>query len=214
MLSHVNLARSLARRFAGHGEGRQDLDQVALLALVKAASRFDPDRDISFSTFATSTVLGELKRHFRDKTWMMRVPRPLQEMYLAVKDAREALTHELSTSPTIPQIAERLGVSEERVLEAMEAGDNYWPESLDAGFADNGSGRDVPVIDQGFDRALEHHELNRLLPRLAPRERRLLELLYIHGWTQRQAAQELGVSQMQVSRLVNAALTKLRTWAR
>ena len=214
VLSHTNLARSLARRFAGHGEPRQDLDQVALLALVKAASRFDPERAVSFSTFATSTVLGELKRHFRDRTWMMRVPRPLQEAYLAVKDAREALTHELSTSPTIAQVAERLRISEERVLEAMEAGDNYWPESLDAGFAEDEAGRDVPVIDEGFDRALEHHELGNLLPRLAPRERLLLERLYIHGWTQRQAAQELGVSQMQVSRLLNSTLTKLRSWAR
>ena len=214
VLSHTNLARSLARRFAGHGEPRQDLDQVALLALVKAASRFDPERAVSFSTFATSTILGELKRHFRDKTWMMRVPRPLQEAYLAVKDAREALTHELSASPTIAQVAERLRISEERVLEAMEAGDNYWPESLDAGFAEDEPGRDVPVIDEGFDRALEHHELGNLLPRLAPRERLLLERLYIHGWTQRQAAQELGVSQMQVSRLLNSTLTKLRSWAK
>ena len=211
--SHANLARSLARRFAGHGESRQDLDQVALLALVKAATRFEADRNVSFSTFATSTILGELKRHFRDRTWMMRVPRPLQETYLAVKDARDALTQELAASPTIAQIAERLRITEERVLEAMEAGENYWPESLDAGFADDQSGRDVPVTDPGFERALEHYELGHLLPRLAPRERLVLERLYIDGRTQRQVAQELGISQMQVSRLVNATLANLRHWA-
>lgn len=121
--SHASLARSLARRFSGHGESRQDLDQVALLALVRAAGRYDPDRDISFSTFATATVLGELKRHFRDRTWMMRVPRSVQETYLAIKGARETLGHEMSRSPTIPEISGRLGISDEAVLEAMEAGD-------------------------------------------------------------------------------------------
>jgi hypothetical protein len=108
--AHARLARSLARRFSHHGESKDDLEQVALMALVKAARRFDPEREVSFSTYATASILGEIKRHFRDKTWMMRVPRSVQESYLAVKEAREALTHELACSPTIQQIAGRLKV--------------------------------------------------------------------------------------------------------
>ena len=211
--SHANLARSLARRFSGHGEGRQDLDQVAFLALVKAASRYDPSRNISFSTFATATVLGELKRHFRDKTWMMRVPRSVQETYLAIKDARETLSHELAASPTIQQIAERIGITDEMVLEAMEAGENYWPESLDVGLREGDAGRDVPVLDHSFDLVLEQRDLQLLLPRLAPRERVLLRRLYFDGWTQRQVAEEIGVSQMHISRLLTRTIDKLRMWA-
>ena len=211
--SHASLARSLARRFSGHGENRQDLDQVALLALDRAASRYDPDRDISFSTFATATVLGELKRHFRDRTWMMRVPRSVQETYLAIKDARETLGHEMSRSPTIPEISGRLGISDEAVLEAMEAGDNYWPESLNVGIHEGEPGRDIPVVDRSYDTVLEQHDLQRLIPRLGQRERVMLRRLYFDGWTQRQVAEEIGVSQMHISRLLSRTLEKLRVWA-
>ena len=211
--SHASLARSLARRFAGHGENRQDLDQVALLALVRAASRFDPDRDISFSTFATATVLGELKRHFRDRTWMMRVPRSIQETYLAIKDAREALGHEMARSPTIGQIADRLGISDEAVLEAMEAGENYWPESLNVGVREGDAGRDIPVVDRSYETVLEEQDLQRLLPRLGDRERVMLRRLYFDGWTQRQVAEEIGVSQMHISRLLSRTIEKMRVWA-
>jgi RNA polymerase sigma-B factor len=210
--SHARLARSLARRFSHHGESKDDLEQVALMALLKAARRFDPGRDISFSTYATASILGEIKRHFRDKTWMMRVPRSVQESYLAVKEARESLTHELSCSPTIQQIAERLNVSDELVLEAMEAGENYWPESLDVGVFEGEPGRDVPVDDDGFDRALERQQFSALLPRLAPRERLILKRVYLDGWTQRRVADEIGVSQMQVSRVLSRTLEKLRSW--
>lgn len=211
--SHARLARSLARRFAHHGEAKDDLEQVALLALVKAARRYDPGRETSFSTYATASILGEIKRHFRDKTWMMRVPRSVQENYLAVKEARETLTHELATSPNISQIAERVGSSEESVLEAMEAGENYWPESLDVGLFEGDAGRDVPVVEGGFDLSLERQQFVALLPRLAPRERLILKRLYFDGWTQRQAADEVGVSQMQVSRVLSRTLDRLRTWS-
>jgi RNA polymerase sigma-B factor len=210
---HAGLAKSLARRFSHHGEARDDLEQVALMALVKAARRYDRSRETSFSTYATASILGELKRHFRDKTWMMRVPRSIQESYLAIKDARETLTHELSASPTIQQIADRLGISDERVLEAMEAGENYWPESLDVAVFEGEGGREVPVLDAGLERALERQELTLLLPRLAPRERLILKRLYFDGWTQRQVAEEVGVSQMQVSRLLSRTIDKLREWA-
>jgi RNA polymerase sigma-B factor len=208
--SHARLARSLARRFSHHGESKDDLEQVALMALVKAARRYDPGRETSFSTYATASIVGEIKRHFRDKTWMMRVPRAVQEGYLAVKDARERLTHELSGSPTIQQIAARLGTSDEAVLEAMEAGENYWPESLDAGIYEGESGRDVPVTDAGFDLTLERQQLTALLPQLAPRERLILKRLYFDGWTQRQVADEIGVSQMQVSRVLSQTMGRLR----
>jgi RNA polymerase sigma-B factor len=208
--SHVRLARSLARRFSHHGEAKDDLEQVALLALVKAARRYDPGRETSFSTYATASILGEIKRHFRDKTWMMRVPRSVQESYLAIKEARESLTHELSCSPTIQQIAGRVGISDEAVLEAMEAGENYWPESLDAGIFEGESGRDVPVIDGAFELTLERQQFTALLPRLAPRERLILKRIYFDGWTQRQVAEEIGVSQMQVSRLLARTIETLR----
>ncbi len=211
--SHASLARSLARRFSGHGENRQDLDQVALLALVRAASRYDPGRDISFSTFATATVLGELKRHFRDKTWMMRVPRSVQDTYLAIKEARETLGHETSRSPTIQEISDRLGISDEAVLEAMEAGDNYWPESLNVGIHEGEPGREIPVVDRSYDTVLEQHDLQRLIPRLGQRERVMLHRLYFDGWTQRQVAEEIGVSQMHISRLLGRTIEKLRVWA-
>lgn len=210
--SHARLARSLARRFSHHGESKDDLEQVALMALVKAARRFDYSRDTSFSTYATASILGEIKRHFRDKTWMMRVPRGVQESYLAIKEARESLTHELSCSPTIQQIAGRLGISDEAVLEAMEAGENYWPESLDVGVFEGETGRDVPVVDGGYDLTLERQQFTALLPRLAPRERLILKRLYFDGWTQRQVADEIGVSQMQVSRLLSRTIEKLRGW--
>ena len=210
--SHARLARSLARRFSHHGESKDDLEQVALMALVKAARRYDYSRDTSFSTYATASILGEIKRHFRDKTWMMRVPRGVQEKYLAIKEARESLTHELSCSPTIQQIAGKLGISDEAVLEAMEAGENYWPESLDVGVFEGETGRDVPVVDGGYDLTLERQQFTALLPRLAPRERLILKRLYFDGWTQRQVADEIGVSQMQVSRLLSRTIEKLRGW--
>ncbi|MDA8045854.1 MAG: sigma-70 family RNA polymerase sigma factor [Actinomycetota bacterium] len=209
---HARLARSLARRFSHHGESKDDLEQVALMALVKAARRYDPSREASFSTYATASVIGEIKRHFRDKTWMMRVPRAVQESYLAVKEARESLTHELACSPTIQQIAARLDTSDEAVLEAMEAGENYWPESLDAGVFEGEAGRDVPVTDSGFELTLERQQLSALLPRLAPRERLILKRLYFDGWTQRQVAEEIGVSQMQVSRVLSRTIGRLRDW--
>lgn len=208
---HIRLARSLARRFSHHGESKDDLEQVALMALVKVARRYDPAHETSFSTYATASILGEIKRHFRDKTWSMRVPRSVQESYLAIKEARETLTHELSQSPTITQIATRLGISDEAVLEAMEAGDNYWPESLDAGVFEGETGKDVPVLEAGFDLALDRQQFSVIVDRLAPRERLILKRLYFDNWTQRQVADEIGVSQMQVSRLLGRLMEKLRT---
>jgi RNA polymerase sigma-B factor len=206
---HVRLARSLARRFAHHGEPTDDLEQVAMLALVKAAKRFDPDRNTRFATYATSSILGELKRHFRDKTWMLRVPRPVQELYLSVKQTRDEMTHELCTTPTNAQIAERLGVSEEAVLGAVGAGDNFWPASLD-GRAGEESGIEVPVHDHSFDQCLDRVHVQSSLPGLDDRERLVLRRVYFDDATQREIAAELGISQMQVSRVLAQAVNKLR----
>ena len=207
---YLNLARSLARRFAGHGEPRQDLDQVAFLGLLLAAQRFEANRDVSFSTFATTTILGELKRYFRDRTWMLKVPRRLQETYLSVKTAREALAHELGSSPTIAQISSYIGISEEAVLEAMEAGQNYWPESLDVSLSEDQSGREVPVDEPGFELAIEREQLTTVLHRLSHRQQLILKRLYFDGRSQKDVAEEIGISQMQVSRLLARTLRNCR----
>ena len=206
---HLRLACSLARRFAHHGEPAEDLEQVAMMALLKAAKRFDPDRNIRFATYATSSILGELKRHFRDKTWMLRVPRPVQELYLMVKETRYELTHELGQVPTTQQIAARLAVSEAAVLDAMRAGDNFWPASLD-GRSGEDSPTELPVIDESFDQCLDRLHVQRSLPSLDKREQTVLKRVYFDGSTQREVAAELGISQMQVSRLVAQAVAKLR----
>jgi RNA polymerase sigma-B factor len=209
---HLNLARGLARRFSGHGEPVEDLRQVAFVGLVLAARRYDPAQNASFSTYATATILGELKRYFRDKSWMMRVPRHVQETYLAIKTAREELYQELACSPTIGQIARRLRITEEAVLEAIEAGDNFLPQSLDSGPDEESPGREVPVVDPAFDVMLERNLLMDAIPRLSRREQLVLKRVYLDGWTQRKVAQEIGVSQMQVSRLLHASAHKIRAW--
>jgi RNA polymerase sigma-B factor len=209
---HVRLARALAHRFLHRGEPADELEQVALLALVKASRRFDPTRNNTFATYATVSILGELKRHFRDKTWMLRVPRSTQELYLAIKEAREDLGHELGRTPTPGQIAARLDVGEEAVLEALEAGGSYWTTSLDLRGADGERGVDIPVADGALDRALDRERLRGVLPRLDHREQLVLQRLYFDGYTQQRVADELGASQMQVSRLLARTIAKLRRW--
>ena len=209
---HVRLARALARRFLHRGEPADELEQVALLALVKASRRYDANRNNTFATYASVSILGELKRHFRDKTWMLRVPRSTQELYLAIKEAREDLGHELGRTPTPAQIGDRLGVGEEAVLEALEAGVSYWTTSLDLRGADGERGVDIPVADVSLDRALDRVRLRGLLPRLDHREQLVLRRLYFDGYTQQRVADELGASQMQVSRLLARTIAKLRRW--
>jgi RNA polymerase sigma-B factor len=209
---HINLARSLAHRFRHRGEPVDDLEQVAFLALVKAARRFDPDQQAAFSTYATVSILGELKRHFRDKTWMLRVPRSTQELYLSIKDGREELGHSLGRTPTLEELAAHLGVEVGDVLEAMQAGATYWPSSLDAFGPDGELSIDIPVVDGSLETAVERQQLRSLLPQLDERERLLLKRIYFDGETQQQVASEIGASQMQVSRLLARTLGKLRDW--
>jgi RNA polymerase sigma-B factor len=209
---HLRLARALAHRFLHRGEPADELYQVAFLALVKASHRFDPQHNATFATYATVSILGELKRHFRDKTWMLRVPRSTQELYLSIKDAREELGHQLGTPPTVAQIATHLGVSDEVILEAMEAGGSYWTTSLDGRGPDGERSIDIPVIDGALDEALDRQRLRVLLPRLDEREQLILKRLYFDGYTQQRIADELDASQMQVSRLLARTLAKLRHW--
>ena len=207
---HIALARSLARRFEGRGEPADELRQVAMAALVSCAKRFDPSRGVAFSSYATGSVLGELKRHFRDRAWGMRVGRSTQETYLEVNRARETLSQINGRSPTISEIAREIGTTEERVLEAMDAERGYWLASLDAPRDETGESIELASIDEGFERALNRHQLELLLPELPRRERVILERRFFRGWTQERIANEIGVSQMQVSRLLAKTLADLR----
>ncbi|HET6965379.1 MAG TPA: sigma-70 family RNA polymerase sigma factor [Acidimicrobiales bacterium] len=209
--SYTSLARSLAHRFSYRGERAEDLEQVAMLALVKAADRYDPERERPFGPFATACISGELKRHFRDKMWMVRVPRSVQEMHLAIRAARDELTQANGASPTIPQIAGYLRTTEEAVLTAMEAASNSWAASLDApSLDDDGAGTEIPVIESGFDESLDRSLLKESIRLLSPTEQLVLKRVFFDGQTQRKVAEELHVSQMQISRLVAKALAKMK----
>src|SRR6059058_851360 len=213
--SQVGLAEYLARRFRNRGEPIEDLVQVALLGLLKAVERFDPSRGLEFSTFATPTIVGELKRHFRDKGWAVRVPRRVQELHLRLGKVVSSLSQDLGRSPTIGEIAERAGASEEEVLEAMEAGRAYRFASLDApgtsGDEENQSlasqlGQDDPLLT-----GIEHRvALSPLIAELPRREQVILHLRFFEGLTQSEIAGRLGISQMHVSRLLARSLAKLR----
>ncbi len=179
------LAEYLARRFYGRGEPLEDLIQVASIGLLKAIDRFDTERGVKFSTYATATVVGELKRHFRDKGWALRVPRRLQESGMKVGRAVTEMYQDLGRAPTVAEIGKRTGLSQEEVLEAMETAHAYTTASLDA-----------PTDDEGAA--------------LPPRERRIIELRFFRDLTQTQIGEELGISQMHVSRLLSRTLETLR----
>jgi RNA polymerase sigma-B factor len=210
---HMGLARTMASRFRGRGESSDDLLQVASLGLLKAIERFDPGRGLEFSTFAVPTIVGELKRHFRDKGWMVRVPRSVQELRSEVRAVASDLTHELSRSPTVAEIAERVGCRSEQVIEAIDAGSAYRSDSLDAPAIGDG---DVAVIDRlvrpdsDLDGLLDRVEIRLLLETLPPRERRIVTLRFFGGLTQSEIAEEVGISQMHVSRLLSHSLAQLR----
>lgn len=212
--AHAGLARSLAARYAERGESLDDLTQVAFIGLVKAIDRFELDRGVQFSTYATATILGEIKRHFRDSRWTMRVPRSVQELYLRVKSALDTLSLELGRSPTIAEIAQFAGASTEAVVEAMEAGRTFHMASLDAPRDDEGAdGLEVATLDPSMVDLVEREALSSLIDRLPPREQEILRLRFEHDLTQSEIAARIGVSQMQVSRLLARTLEQLRVWA-
>jgi RNA polymerase sigma-B factor len=205
------LARSLARRYANKGEPLDDLEQVACVGLIKAIDRFDLSRDVRFATYAVPTIAGELKRHFRDRGWMMRVPREVQELSSRIGAARERLLHDLSRSPTVAELARATGAEEERVVEALAAAEAYRTLSLDQPFQDGtGPLEAIGDDDHGFERAEARAMLADGLEELAPREREIVRLRYYEGLTQREIAEHIGISQMHVSRLIRRTVQQLR----
>jgi RNA polymerase sigma-B factor len=221
--AYLPLSYHLAQRFRNRGEPMDDLTQVAALAMVKAIERFDPDRGVRFSTFAVPTIVGELKRHFRDRVWAVRVPRRLKDLRVTMAAEISDLGQALGRSPTIAEIAERLGVSEEEIIEVIEAGAAFRTESLtpvgldgsddaadDAGWV----AAALAVHDRSADLVDDHDELRRLLDALPERERTIVYLRFFEGLTQSQIATQVGVSQMHVSRLLQRSLIKLREVAR
>jgi RNA polymerase sigma-B factor len=209
--AHLGLAEHLARRFVYRGEAYDDLVQVASIALIKAVDRFDPDRGVEFSTFATKTILGELKRHFRDKGWAIRAPRRLQELYLHLNQSVATLSQELRRSPTIAELAADTGVTEEQVLEALEAGQSYRSTSLDsAGPDEEGLGSRLGVEAEGMGVAEWRTMLEPYVQALPEREQTILRLRFVDGLTQSEIARQMGLSQMHVSRLLVHSLATLR----
>jgi RNA polymerase sigma-B factor len=211
---HLPLVEYLARRFAGRGEPLDDLVQVGTIGLIKAVDRFDTERGVEFSTYATPTVVGEIKRHFRDKGWTVRVPRRLQELRASLSSATAQLTQDLGRSPTVAELARHLGVNEEEVLEGLESANAYSTVSLDA--PDSGD-EDAPavadslgIIDDALEGVEYRESLKPLLEKLPAREKRILLLRFFGNMTQSQIAAELGISQMHVSRLLARTLAQLR----
>lgn len=213
---HLPLVQFLVRRFAGRGEPLDDLVQVATIGLIKAVDRFDPDRGVEFSTYATPTVIGEVKRHFRDRGWAIRVPRRLQENMLAVTRTSGELFGQLSRSPTIAELAEATRLSEEDVLEAIESSHVYTTVSLDAEFGTAQGGAALTAHPTAGDaqaalEGVEHRQsLRPLLEQLDHRERQIIVLRFFANLTQSEIAAEVGMSQMHVSRLLGRTLARLR----
>jgi RNA polymerase sigma-B factor len=211
---YQGFAAALASRFARHREPHDDLQQAALIGLLNALDRYDPTRGVEFTTFAWQTMLGELKRHFRDRTWAVRVPRALQERYLDAVAVLDELTVELGRSPSMAQIADRMGLTPEEVVEALEVRGASHLASLDAPRGGDDE-RTVSLADEGnaFDPVEQRTELSPLLARLPHREQEIIRLRFCNDLTQSQIAERLGISQMHVSRLLSQSLAQLRDWA-
>jgi len=207
------LAQRLARRFRGRGVALDDLVQVARYGLLKAIDRFDPEREVQFSTYAGRTIIGEIKHYFRDQAWSVRVPRSLQNLWLEVSRTVDELTHSLGRSPTIAEIAEQLEVDDEQVLEALDAGAAYTASSLDRTVGEDGETTLVDHlgdVDPEFETAAVRGALAVHLRTLPERERMVLYLRFFDGRTQGEIAQEIGVSQVHVSRILSRTLEDLR----
>jgi RNA polymerase sigma-B factor len=212
---YMSLVRSLARRYSYRGEQFDDLVQIGAIGLIKAIDRFDLSRGVELTTYATPNIIGEIKRHFRDRGWAVRVPRGLQELNVQLSKLLEQLTVQLGRSPTIPELAKASGVEEELVVEALESGRAYSSLSLSQGGGVE-DGDEVDPLEMLGD--VEHaYEVSEDRALLAPgfrvldeRERRILHLRFFEGLTQSQIAQQVGISQMHVSRLIRRSLEKIR----
>jgi RNA polymerase sigma-B factor len=212
---YMSLVRSLARRYAYRGEQLEDLVQIGAIGLIKAIDRFDVDRGVELTTYATPNIIGEIKRHFRDRGWSVRVPRGLQELNIQLSRLLEELTVQLSRSPTIAELAKAAGVTDEEVLEALESGRAYSSLSLSVGASQDDEGELDPLESLGTEEP--RYALTEDLAVLAPgfrvldeRERQILHLRFFEGLTQSQIAQQVGISQMHVSRLIRRSLEKIR----
>lgn len=211
---HLPLVEHCARRFRNRGEPHEDLVQVGTIGLIKAVDRFDTERGVEFSTYATPTIIGEIKRYFRDKGWAIRVPRRLQELRMQITATTAELTQKLGRSPTPRELGEAIGCSVEEIIEGMESSNAYSTLSLDA--SDSSDDGPPSLLDSlGVDdHNLEHVEIREslkpLLEGLDPREKRILLLRFFKNMTQSQIADEIGVSQMHVSRLLTKTLKQLR----
>jgi RNA polymerase sigma-B factor len=211
--AHRDLALRAARRFANRGEPLDDLTQVAMVGLLKSVERFDPARGLAFSSFAMPTITGEIKRHFRDKTWSIRVPRRTQETRLALGPVSERLQQDLGRPPTVTELAEALSVTSDEVIEALEAGTAYRPASISAPFNDSEGGSRQLEATLGSDpteRMNDDLAIAALMEGLPERERTIIRLRFFEDLTQSEIAAQLDISQMHVSRLLRRTLLELR----
>ena len=210
---HMPLVVYLARRFSGRNEPMNDLVQVGAIGLIKAIDRFDPSRGLEFSTYATPTILGEIKRHFRDTGWLIHVPRRAQEMQTTLNAARADLSQELGRAPTVKELAARIEMDEDTVLEALDAARAYSGVPLDVLAAPGESVPEHPmlgILDEGYEQVEQRALLREVIAKLPEAEREILLLRFIANKTQTEIAAIVGVSQMQVSRLVARGLKRMR----
>jgi len=214
---HLPLVKTLARKFDNRGEPLEDLIQQGTIGLIHAVDRYDPERGSKFATYATTTIVGEIKRYFRDRKWALKVPRRLQELHLTINHVVEVLTQRLGRSPRIEDIAQEVGASEEEILAAMEMGHAYEVLSLERDVYPESESSDQVIDGLGaVDRSLENYEQSALLQEalatLEPRERRIIEYRFFEDLSQAEVAETEGISQMHVSRLQRRALAKLREY--
>lgn len=207
--AHMGFAHHMAKRFARRGVAEDDLRQIAFLGLVKAVDRFDPNRGVAFTTFAGRTVEGEIKRHFRDQAWGVHVPRSTKELHLRIRTARDELSHDLGRSPTLPEVAERLGVSTDEVVEATAAGAGFTPATLDSGLPGDRSSR-LAADDMDLAHSEDRLTVEALMATLPEREREIVRLAFFDGLTQTEIGDRLDISQMHVSRLLRQSFELMR----
>lgn len=217
VLAHLNLARFLASKFKNRGESLDDLVQVATIGLIKAIDRFDISRGLEFTTFATPTIMGEIKRHFRDKGWSVRVPRRLQELSAKVTQVSDKLTEKLQRSPSVDEIAQALDVSVDEVLEAMESAHAYTSVSLDVPQGDDDDGTQsstvidkYALVDEDLESSDDRIVLEQAIKDFSEREQQIIRMRFLEGFTQVEIAQKLQISQVQVSRLLRKTLQKFQ----
>jgi RNA polymerase sigma-B factor len=214
---HQRLVSYLAKRFAGRGEPIEDLEQVAYIGLLKTIDRFDSERGVQFSTYATATIIGELKRHLRDKAWAMRIPRGLKQASLRIGQLEQELSQRFGRSPKVSELAEAADLSEEEVIEALDAGRTYTLASLDAPVGDEDDSRsridDLASNDDDLGLAERLGTVAAAISSLPSRQRRILYLRFYEDLTQTEIAAELGISQMHVSRLLARSIDTIRSRA-